>query len=1602
MKMSKFKLNIIPIAVVCGLAVACNPSTSGGGGTTTPEETPSAESLPSTPPPPPTSEAENLTKAPLPPLRFTPTMSKSSLVVGDSVECVGLTSSPDELELTYGFSWFAGESPGGEFKKIDGASTKNLAISISHAHKFIKCVIEASDARGLSVTSDASEPATVANSSPSNFKPKISAADAYLDEELSCESESVDIDGDKISYEYGWQSSSDGNIWEDDTLFKNTKLKISAGLIGKKIRCVASASDSYARSEEALSDVSNVLNRPPYSFDPSVSERSPVMGGFVSCSATTTDPDGGDVSYSYRWMMKNASGDWTPVAGKNKNSITITKDLARANLKCEASATDINGGVTTVLGTSEINVQNSRPQQFTTYLSSGNGKVGDKITCRGVASDEDGDELAYERRWQKSDSENGVFIDIQGEAFETLTLVPELSRHWIRCLSTATDPAGASVESLPSVAIPVYNTAPKPFLTTIDKATAKVGDLIECLGTTTDQDSNPLSYTTRWVSSKFETGPFQIMNHSEKILPIEVGLAHKFIKCQRTADDSYGGVAAGDESPVTAVLNTEPEFFAADISSQTVLVGGSLDCSGMTTDSDEDDLAYTFVWYKSLPPSSTFTEISRGPTGGLDVTMAMAHHVLKCHILADDSFEGVVFDGPVISEFSPDASVLNTAPNNFSTSINATPMVLGDTAMCSGQTTDVDGDPVSYLFDWMISNSQTGPFSPLLTANGDSYGEDNILITKEYSRKFLKCRRTALDGKGGETIGDWSFEQAVLNTPPIAFSASISPDHVVVGDSASCDGNTSDDDGDSINLSYQWFKAPAAGGPYSLLTKMVSGTDIFAQKIIPVTTDVAHLFLKCSITADDGFGGVVESDVSNLLTVDNTRPADFTVSMSSLSIKMGESTSCDGTTTDIDLDTLTPIYEWHSSESANGPFEINYGFSGQVLTANQTVAHQFVRCIKRFSDGFGGITTAPDGPIVTIDNTAPYAFQATRDKASALVDETISCDWNTADADGDEVTLSQFQWFSSATQNGTYSEVTDANLFTDASRKTIKLIGDSRLAHKYLKCSATVIDGWTGTTVSSSSLETYYLNTKPDDFFASVDRTTAKVGNTIVCSGATTDKDSDSLTTSSQWFVATSANGTYSLLSGEVSDSYVVKASEAHKFIRCKRLANDGFGGVTTSGFSDTATIVDTAPVLTFNCPASSFDETANISSSYTISDADGDTINVTLRPGSWEALSISGTNVQATGNYDHVRHETNPARNTSPSGNSWTRTASLTLDTTYTNTALGNTNVSKACTFTIRDVDRAPIRTADYSSTAIGSHFPDNGVDPTSLGHDLDGDAITINASGAISDVEVARYHSLNNGETPVTCYRYMNYDRYRNGTFYLTANNMNSTTGSFSHRYANFDSGHSNYSVPKATDMSTDFHGINFNLKCYNDGGGEVVSSAARMYYWSAGTNGQPYALLMMDTADTPGRSMEDNYIVSNHNIGISLDCCDLYDGHSNGQADALNENVIGFYRFAVYDNFNSWRDNSLILPGNSPLKFTSASKISTSKTYAAGWNVYYDYYSFNNYYSYWNINGWATDPFDYRTCGDNYIRLHEEAGGMAYGYGRERWTCIGLQPR
>lgn len=1599
--MSKYHKTIIQLAVFSALAASCNPSTSGGGGGgAAPEETPSAETPPAASPSPTTTGAENLTKAPLAPLRFAPTMSKSSLAVGDFVECVGQTSSPDDLELSYAFSWFASESPGGEFKKIEGASTKNLAISMAHAHKFVRCVIEASDARGLSVTSDPSEPATVANSTPSNFKPKVSAADAYLDEELACESESVDVDGDQISYEFGWQSSQDGLMWDDLTAFKNAKLKISAGLIGRKIRCLASASDSYARSEEALSDISNVLNRPPYSFDPVVSDRSPVMGGPVSCSATTTDPDGGEVSYSYRWMMKNAADEWTPVPGGIKNILTITKNLARATLKCEASAKDANGGVTAALGSAEIIVQNSRPQTFQTYLSSGNGKVGDVIACRGVASDEDGDELVYERRWQKSDSETGIFVDVQGETFETLRLPPALSRSWIRCLSTATDPAGASVESSPSVAIPVYNTAPKPFVTTIDKATAKVGESVECMGTTTDQDSNPLAYSTRWVSSKFETGPFQIMTHTDKVLPITVALAHKFLKCQRTADDSYGGVAIGDESPVTAILNTEPDNFAAAISSQTVFVGGSLDCSGFTTDSDGvDDIGYTFVWFKSLPPSTTFSEISRGASGQLAVNQSMAHHVLKCHILADDSYEGVVFDGPVVSSFSPEASVLNTAPNNFSTSINATPMALGDTAICSGQTTDVDGDAVSYLFDWMISSSQGGPFAPLLKANGEAYGEDNILITRDYSRKFLKCRRTALDGKGGETMGAWSDVQAVVNTPPRAFAASISPDHVVVGDSSSCEGDTSDDDGDSLTLSYQWFKAPASGGPFSLLSKTVSGVDIFAQKTIPITTDVAHLFLKCSITANDGFGGVVESDVSNLLTVDNTKPADFTVSMSALSIKMGESTSCNGTTTDIDLDTLTPIYEWYSSESAAGPFEINYGFSGITLTANQTVAHQYVRCIKRFSDGHGGITTAPDGPVVTIANTNPYAFQATRDKASALVDDTISCDWSTTDADGDDVTLSQFRWYSSASINGTYAEVTDTALFTDASRKTIKLLGDSRLAHKYMKCSAIVVDGWTGSTTSSLSEASQYLNTNPEDFFASVDKSSAKVGNPINCSGTTTDKDSDTRTYSSQWFVATSANGSYSQLSGEVSDSYVVKASEAHKFIRCKRTANDGYG-VTQSAFSDTTTIADTAPVLTFTCPAASFDETANISSLYTISDADGDTVNVTIKPGSWGGFYISGANIKVDGNHDHVRHEDSLV-----SGNSWARTASLTLETTYvTPSGLGNTNVSKICTSTIRDVDRPPaLKTPNYSysSSDIGAVFPANVADPTSLGNDPDGDAMTIEAAGAISDVEADRYHSLNNGVDPVLCHRVINYNRYRSGTFYLSANGLNSSTGSFSHRYANFNDAGTNYSRTTATDMSNDANGLNFNLKCYN-GGAEVVSAAARMYYWSAGTNGEPYTLQMRDGSDPGGRSMEDNYIVSNYNMGISLSgCC--------GHATSNNENAIWFKFFTDFFDANkgSWEDNTLMLSSDSPVKFYY---FSATKLYSGGWSPVYGSYdimttkysdgrgdSFGKWIQPWSrscsIPG--VSPF--------FIPLHEASGGVGYADNNvSGWSCIGFLPR
>ena len=1178
-------MNILLLANLAFSALSCQSSggDSGSGGTTT-TDTPPAE----------TPKADRL-----PPASFKASLSTDGLTsVSSGIRCQGDTKSPNGDGLTYRTRWYivptdvngVPSTDPQTYKEISRSSAE-LTVTPSESHTTITCRIEAIDTSGNVTASSYSEPLAVVNALPAAFIPTLSRTSFFSAETMECEAATVDPDGDTLTYEYTWQRLSLNflgvSVYSDIAGASAKTYTVPAAMIGEDIRCLVDVRDGHGGVLTIGSKTANIRNRQPAGFLATLSTYAPRVGDSVLCSGDSSDPDGGAlVSKDFRWVFSGSeTGPYEQLStAYTSPSLVVPQEAAHKYLRCEITVADVNGGQTVSLQAASGFVVNVGPSAFSANVAISEAAVGQSLSCQAGALDADGDALSYVFEWVSSCA--GQSYISAGLPFQTIVVPASLSRCSLKCRATASDNYLGQRVSADSTAVSIRNTSPAPFAASVSATTQKFGDTFSCVGQTTDADQNTLSYSYKWQSAIFEVGPFFDLAASSRDLAITSTLAHKYLRCQVTADDGYTGVTISDYSAAKAVLNTPPADFAASLSDQTYHVGDNLSCQAGTTDSDLDTLSLTYEW-QADDSGGSYVTIAGESGASFLVGQTQAHRNIRCRAVADDSYGGVT-----VSSYSPGRYIANTLPAAFSASLPAQPVRVGDTVSCEGSTSDLDGDALSYSYDWKYSQSESGPY--VLPAGT----QRQLSITPAITRGFLVCSVTASDGTGS-TLSATSATLAVVNTQPAAFTTDTVSTSPILGGTVDCLGSTTDADEDSISYSYEWLMSDTSGGG----RQSIAGA---STSQLAIATAQAHKYIYCQIVASDSNGGVTTSTIGAVTYVTNTYPEPFTATVSYLAIKLGETTSCLGDSSDVDQDTLSPSYQWYVSSSASGPFtEIPSGLDRDFVPG-ASVAHQYVKCKKTLADGYGG-SVSSETPVVTILNTDPAAFTAGLSPTSGVIGTTLTCSGSTFDVDGDTVTTDGYTWEKSS-GSGPFSAI------VGQSTSTVTL--DASLAHTTIRCRITVSDGHGGQTVSAVSGLSTYTNTKPEDFLSTVDVTSAKVGDVVTCGGATTDVDTDPLTYTTNWYVADTFGGPYTPIAGAASLSYTVQSAVAHKFIKCERAVDDGYGGLTAASASGVVTLLDSNPTLA-TIAAKTVAEAATLSFSVTgFSDIDLDEAQYTCLSG--------------------------------------------------------------------------------------------------------------------------------------------------------------------------------------------------------------------------------------------------------------------------------------------------------------------------------------------------------------------------------------------------
>ncbi|MGQ9372115.1 DUF4347 domain-containing protein, partial [Azospirillum sp. A39] len=394
-------------------------------------------------------------------------------------------------------------------------------------------------------------------------------------------------------------------------------------------------------------------------------------------------------------------------------------------------------------------------------------------------------------------------------------------------------------------------------------------------------------------------------------------------------------------------------------------------------------------------------------------------------------------------------------------------------------------------------------------------------------------------------------------------------------------GTWSDEDGDSLDHTYQWYRASDSTGNGETA---ISGA---TASTYTLTTADAHKFLRVVVTADDGNGGT-QTASSTYTAITNSAPVNSVVPSVSGTATVGNAlTATNGTWSDADGDGRTFTYRWYrASDSAGTDTTLISGATASTYTLTTADAHQYLRVVVTANDGNGGTQTA-SSQFAQITNSAPANSVAPTITGTAGVGSTLSATNGTwSDADGDTLTYT-YQWYrADDTVGGNEVAISGAT----TSSYTLTQADQT----KYVRVVVTANDSNGSSTQTATSTRTQALDTSPPTITGvTIPDSAAKIGDVITAT-ITVASDSDTYTLQSGTIAGFTLGNLTKVTDTTYTATFTVSAGgtdvAAGADIPVDLVLSDSSNNANvayTTPISQTADSIDaTAPTLSVSSPA--------------------------------------------------------------------------------------------------------------------------------------------------------------------------------------------------------------------------------------------------------------------------------------------------------------------------------------------------------------------------------------------------------------------------------
>jgi large repetitive protein len=812
-----------------------------------------------------------------------PVISGTAAVGNNLSASTGTWTDNDGDTPTYSYQWKRGGTN-------VGTNSNSYALTAADAHVNMTVVVTANDGNG-GTPSATSAITAITNAIPVNTVLPVISGTAAVGNNLSASTGTwTDADGDTPTYSYQWKRGGT-NVGTNSNSYALTAADAHAN-----ITVVVTANDGNGGTPSATSAITAVTNAIPVNTVlPAISGTASVGNNLSTTTGTWTDADGDTPTFSYQWKRGGTN------VGTNSNSYALTAADAHANITVVVTANDGNGG--TPSATSAITtIVNTAPVNTGLPVISGTAAVGNNLSVStGTWTDADSDTPTYSYQWKRGGTNVGANTNIY-----SLTVTDAHAN--ITVVVTANDGNGGTLSATSVITI-VINTAPVNTVLPVVSGTAVVGgNLSASTGTWTDADADTPTYSYQWKRGGTNVGT------NANSYSLTVTDAHADITVVVTANDGNGGITNAT-SLIKMVTNKAPVNTLLPTISGTPNVGNSLSAStGNWTDADGDTPTFSYQW------KSGSTNIGTN-ANGYTLTAAEAHSNITVVVTANDG------NGGATGATSAMTAVANTAPVNSVLPLIGGVVSVGNVITVStGSWTDVDGDTLTYSYQWKRSGTNVGG------------NVANYTLTLDDAHSSISVVVTAGDGNGGTTSATSASIMIANSAPantklPGLFGRMSVGSILVVGT-----GSWVDVDGDTPTYSYQWKR---------------SGTDIGTNtNRYTLTAADAHSDIAVIITANDGMGGSTKASTM-ARTVSNSVPVNTSPPVISGIAAVGQTlTTTIGAWLDADGDTLTFSYHWMADGVDIGDAVTVQSHSFTLTTA---VAGKAISVVVLAKDGNGGV-----------------------------------------------------------------------------------------------------------------------------------------------------------------------------------------------------------------------------------------------------------------------------------------------------------------------------------------------------------------------------------------------------------------------------------------------------------------------------------------------------------------------------------------------------------------------------------------------------------------------------------------------------------------------